>query len=73
LLKEICQEQNRTIVVVTHEPSVAVWAQRIVVLKDGEILSQFSTNDFGDAHSLASHYQDIVNSAGENAGQVAAK
>ena len=27
LLQELCQEQKRTIVVVTHEPAVAVWAR----------------------------------------------
>jgi putative ABC transport system ATP-binding protein len=65
LLQEICREQNRTIVVVTHEPTVAVWAQRIVVLKDGEILSQFPTADIPDAHALAAQYQDIVNQSRE--------
>lgn len=60
LLKELCEEQGRTIVVVTHEPSVAVWAERIVVLKDGRTLTEFPTSDFHDAHSLAAHYQDIV-------------
>jgi putative ABC transport system ATP-binding protein len=63
LLKEICREQIRTIIVVTHEPSVAVWAERVVVLKDGQVLSKFNTADFHDAHSLAAHYQDVVNSS----------
>ncbi len=61
LLQELCQEQGRTIVVVTHEPAVAVWAERIVVLKDGRCLTEFPTAQFRDAHSLAAHYQDIVN------------
>jgi putative ABC transport system ATP-binding protein len=61
LLRELCTEQQRTIVVVTHEPAVAVWAQRILVMKDGRLLSDFPTSDFCDAHSLAAHYQDIVN------------
>jgi len=39
LLQELCAEQGRTIVVVTHEPAVAVWATRIVVLKDGQALA----------------------------------
>lgn len=60
LLRELCEEQERTIVVVTHEPAVAVWAERIVVLKDGQTLTEFPTADFQDAHSLAAHYQDIV-------------
>ncbi len=61
LLQELCKEQGRTIVVVTHEPAVAVWAERIVVLKDGRILTEFPTAQFHDAHSLAARYQDIVN------------
>jgi putative ABC transport system ATP-binding protein len=62
LLKELCEEQGRTIVVVTHEPGVAVWAKRIVVLKDGCVLTEFPTAQFSDVHSLAAHYQDVVSS-----------
>lgn len=64
LLRELCEEQGRTIVVVTHEPAVALWAERIVVLKDGQTLTEFPTSDFHDAHSLAAQYQDIVAAAG---------
>ncbi|MBN2578607.1 MAG: ABC transporter ATP-binding protein [Pirellulales bacterium] len=60
LLQEMCREQQRTIVVVTHEPAVAVWGQRIVVLKDGRVLTEFPTAQFADVHALAAHYQDIV-------------
>lgn len=61
LLRELCEEQQRTIVVVTHEPAVAAWAQRVVVMKDGHILAQFGTGAFKDAQTLAAHYQDVVN------------
>lgn len=64
LLKELCREEKRTIVVVTHEPAVAVWTERVVVMRDGCVLTEFATRDFHDAHSLAAHYQDIVR-AGE--------
>jgi putative ABC transport system ATP-binding protein len=61
LLQELCKQQARTIVMVTHEPAVAIWAERIVVLKDGRVLTEFPTSQFADVHALAAHYQDIVN------------
>ncbi|MDB5385417.1 MAG: transporter, ATP-binding protein [Planctomycetaceae bacterium] len=64
LLQELCHEQRRTIAVVTHEPAVARWASRVVVMKDGQILTEFSTAEFGNPHALAAHYQDIVNAPG---------
>lgn len=63
LLKELCREQERTIVVVTHEPAVAVWGERIVVLRDGQVLTEFPTSQFADVHALAAHYQDVVTAA----------
>lgn len=61
LLQELCEEQKRTIAVVTHEPAVARWARRVVVMKDGQVLTEFPTSDFSSSHALAAHYQDIVN------------
>jgi len=60
LLQQLCREQGRTIVVVTHEPAVAAWGERIIVLKDGRVLTEFPTEQFRDLHQLAAHYQDIV-------------
>ncbi len=67
LLRELSEAERRTIVLVTHEPAVAVWAQRVVVMKDGRILAQFGTGAFKDAQTLAAHYQDIVNVAAGDA------
>lgn len=60
LLKQLCQEEGRTIVVVTHEPAVAKWASRVVVMKDGQILTEFDTRALADANALAAHYHDAV-------------
>lgn len=60
LLRDLCNEQNRTIVMVTHEPSVAAWSDRVVILKDGKILQQFATSEHADPQSLAAHYQQVV-------------
>ncbi|EMI22960.1 ABC transporter, ATP-binding protein, partial [Rhodopirellula maiorica SM1] len=53
LLRDLCDQQNRTIVIVTHEPSVAVWADEVVVLKDGAMVERFHTSAHEDAQSLA--------------------
>jgi len=61
LLRSLCVEQGHTIVVVTHEPAVAAWASRVVVLRDGQLLSEFPTSEFHNAQGLAAHYLEIAN------------
>lgn len=63
LLRELSEERRKAIVVVTHEPAVAAWAGRVVVMKDGRILTEFRDDDYRDAHSLADRYQDAVDAA----------
>ncbi|MCE9544562.1 MAG: ABC transporter ATP-binding protein, partial [Planctomycetia bacterium] len=60
LLKELCEQEGRTIIVVTHEPSVAIWAERVIVMKDGQAISDFPTGDFAGTEALAAHYQHLV-------------
>jgi putative ABC transport system ATP-binding protein len=43
LLRDLCTAQGKTIVMVTHEPTVAAYAQEIVVLRDGKIIERKST------------------------------
>jgi putative ABC transport system ATP-binding protein len=64
LLRELCEEGGRTLVVVSHEPAVAIWAKRVVVLKDGQVLTCFDTSEFHGADALAAHYHSVVNAAG---------
>lgn len=54
------REDGRTIAIVTHEPAVAIWAKRIVILSDGGLLADLETSSFKDAHELAAKYQEIV-------------
>ncbi|MFI4875931.1 MAG: ABC transporter ATP-binding protein [Blastopirellula sp. JB062] len=63
LLRELCDEQNRTIVTVTHEPHVAMWADRVLVLQDGMNLSEFSPSGNRDAQELATSYQRALSPA----------
>ena len=36
-MKSIVEDLNQTIVMVTHDPYAASYAQRVIMLKDGEI------------------------------------
>jgi putative ABC transport system ATP-binding protein len=64
-LDKLNKEEKRAILLVTHEPAVAVWANRIVVLRDGKIAGNFATSEFSDAAELAARYQELARAASE--------
>ena len=51
LLRELCDERKHTMVVVTHEPSVAHWADRVITLQDGKILHDQTAAEFAAQNS----------------------
>ena len=59
LLDEAARSSGTTVVMVTHEPSAARHAQRVVVLRDGVISGEFSPEAFDDPGALAAHYQSM--------------
>jgi putative ABC transport system ATP-binding protein len=59
LLQRLSRESNKTIVMVTHEPSVAVYASEVVVLRDGKLIQRFST-DSSSTEQLAIRYQEAL-------------
>ena len=40
LLKQVAGEWGRAVLMVTHDPRIAAYADRIVFLKDGKIVSE---------------------------------
>jgi putative ABC transport system ATP-binding protein len=38
LLREIVDEDRRTVVMVTHDPVAAAWADRVILLADGRLV-----------------------------------
>jgi putative ABC transport system ATP-binding protein len=61
LLQNLSQQQGKTIVMVTHEPSVAAYAQGVVVLRDGRIVRQFATEN-ARSEEVAVKYQEALRS-----------
>src|SRR5437879_524957 len=57
LLRDLSVIHGRTIVMVTHEPSVAVYAQEVAVLKDGKLIERFPIEG---AQELAVKYQEVL-------------
>jgi putative ABC transport system ATP-binding protein len=53
LLARSCQELDQTIIIVTHDPKAASYAQRVVFLKDGHILFEIAHPASSQAERLA--------------------
>ncbi len=60
ILHELCDEQGKSVVLVTHEPNVARWASKVFVMRDGNIVNTFDVEEGADANWLASRYQESL-------------
>ena len=60
LLHELSVNEGRTIVMVTHEPRVAMWAHRVIVFKDGICLSEFKPEGERNAEAIALKYEHAL-------------
>ncbi len=60
LLRDLCVIHGKTIVMVTHEPSVAAYAQEVAVLKDGRLIDRFATETLDGTQGLAARYQECL-------------
>ncbi|HZK80568.1 MAG TPA: ABC transporter ATP-binding protein [Humisphaera sp.] len=60
LLRDLCAIHGKTIVMVTHEPSVAAYAQEVAILKDGRLIDRFATQAIDGSQALAARYQEVL-------------
>jgi putative ABC transport system ATP-binding protein len=60
LLRDLATMRNTSIVMVTHEPTVAAYAQEVAVLKDGQLVERFATQDLNGHQELALRYQECL-------------
>jgi len=60
LLRDLSVIHGKTIVMVTHEPTVAAYAQEVAVLKDGRLIDRFATEAVDGSQALAARYQECL-------------
>jgi putative ABC transport system ATP-binding protein len=60
LLDRAVESVQTTIVMVTHEPTAAQHADRVVVLRDGLVSGEFACDTFEDSGALAARYQAMA-------------
>jgi putative ABC transport system ATP-binding protein len=61
LLNRSCLELRQTIIIVTHDPRAAAYAQRVVFLKDGKILFQLNHSALNIPERLEAILAEIKN------------
>ena len=60
LLASLARERGRTVLAVTHEAAGATFADRVIMLKDGEIAGQIEPEGEGHAGDVAARYAELV-------------
>ena len=62
LLGTLAQDQEMTVLMVTHEPAAAAHCRRVFVLHDGRVCNTIETEDL-DAVGVAARYQQALRNA----------
>jgi putative ABC transport system ATP-binding protein len=60
LLRDLSVIHGKTVVMVTHEPTVAAYATEVAVLKDGKLVERFATEGTAGSQALAARYQESL-------------
>ncbi len=63
LLRDVARQYGRTVIMVTHDPRIAAYADRIIFLKDGKVVddTQLESKNGDNAKNVADRMQAISN------------
>jgi putative ABC transport system ATP-binding protein len=59
LLRQLCDDMGQTIVMVTHDPRAASYADRIVFLKDGQVIDEMRLDGGKDAADILARLTEL--------------
>jgi putative ABC transport system ATP-binding protein len=59
LLRDVTKKYGRTVVMVTHDPRIAAYADRIIFLKDGKVVDETNLERKGAAQKIADKMKEI--------------
>ena len=59
LLRQVTKEYGRTVVMVTHDPRIAAYADRIIFLKDGKIVDDTQLERKGAEETITDKMKEI--------------
>ena len=52
LIQQLNEQEKKTIVFVTHEPDIAAFSGRTILLKDGKVISDAPNNNIRQAKTV---------------------
>jgi putative ABC transport system ATP-binding protein len=59
LLRQVTKEYGRTVVMVTHDPRIAAYADRIIFLKDGKVVDETNLEPNGASEAIADKLKEF--------------
>lgn len=59
LLRQVTKEYGRTVIMVTHDPRIAAYADRIIFLKDGKVIDETQLERKGAVDKIANIMKEI--------------
>ncbi|MFO0839472.1 MAG: ABC transporter ATP-binding protein [Phycisphaerae bacterium] len=60
LMRRIVEQQQKTIIMVTHEAQGAAFADDVIIIKDGRVVGRLEPKGAGDAALVATGYQELA-------------
>lgn len=59
MLRDICNKEKQTVIMVTHDFRIASYADRVLVLRDGRIFGEAKLKDLVDTHKVLGQLLDL--------------